>query len=94
VSGQSDAFERFVATPHGLDFAHAAALYGLDYAQPATVDELRAALEAATITGHSKVIEVRTDRTENLDVHRRAADAGLEALRALSQTALAASPAA
>ena len=29
VSGESDAFEEHVATPHGLDFAKAAALYGL-----------------------------------------------------------------
>ena len=29
VAGEGDAFERHVATPHGLDFAHAAALYGL-----------------------------------------------------------------
>ena len=29
VSGETDAFEEHVATPHGLDFAKAAALYGL-----------------------------------------------------------------
>ncbi len=29
VAGETDAFEEHVATPHGLDFAHAAELYGL-----------------------------------------------------------------
>ena len=29
ISGEGDVFEEHVATPHGLDFAHAAALYGL-----------------------------------------------------------------
>ena len=29
VAGETDAFEEHVATPHGLDFARAAALYGL-----------------------------------------------------------------
>ena len=36
VAGESDGFEEHVATPHGLDFSHAAALYGLDYERPAT----------------------------------------------------------
>ena len=29
VAGERDGFEEHVATPHGLDFSHAAALYGL-----------------------------------------------------------------
>ena len=41
VSGESDAFEEHVATPHGLDFADAAKLYGCDYERPETAGELR-----------------------------------------------------
>jgi 2-succinyl-5-enolpyruvyl-6-hydroxy-3-cyclohexene-1-carboxylate synthase len=88
VSGETDAFEDHVATPHGLDFAKAAALYGLDYTGVETAAELTAALQRPGI------VEIRTDRAENLALHRRLADAGLEAVRALSPTAPAASPAA
>ena len=88
VSGESDAFEEHVATPHGLDFAKAAALYGLDHSRVNTAGELADALDRPGI------VEVRTDRAENLALHRRLADAGLAAVRALSPTAPAASPAA
>jgi 2-succinyl-5-enolpyruvyl-6-hydroxy-3-cyclohexene-1-carboxylate synthase len=47
VAGESDAFEEHVATPHGLDFAQAATLYGLDYTRPETLPDLRAAIEAS-----------------------------------------------
>jgi 2-succinyl-5-enolpyruvyl-6-hydroxy-3-cyclohexene-1-carboxylate synthase len=90
VSGERDAFEEHVATPHGLDFAKAAALYGLAHTRARTASELTQAV------ARPGIVEVRTDRTENLKLHRRLADAGLEAVRALrpSPTARAASPAA
>jgi 2-succinyl-5-enolpyruvyl-6-hydroxy-3-cyclohexene-1-carboxylate synthase len=88
VSGETDAFEEHVATPHGLDFAKAAALYGLAHTRARTAGELA---DALTRPG---LVEIRTDRVENLALHRRLADAGLAALRALSPTAPAASPAA
>jgi 2-succinyl-5-enolpyruvyl-6-hydroxy-3-cyclohexene-1-carboxylate synthase len=88
VSGETDAFEEHVATPHGLDFAKAAALYGLTHTRARTAGELG---DALTRPG---LVEIRTDRTENLALHRRLADAGLAAVRALSPTAPAASPAA
>ena len=88
VSGETDAFEEHVATPHGLDFAKAAALYGLEHTRARTPAEL-----ADAIAGPG-LVEVRTDRGENLALHRRLADAGLDAVRALSRRAPAASPAA
>jgi 2-succinyl-5-enolpyruvyl-6-hydroxy-3-cyclohexene-1-carboxylate synthase len=88
VSGETDAFEEHVATPHGLDFAKAAALYGLDHTPARIPSDL---IDALTRPG---IVEVRTDRAENLALHRRLADAALDAVRALSPTAPAASPAA
>jgi 2-succinyl-5-enolpyruvyl-6-hydroxy-3-cyclohexene-1-carboxylate synthase len=89
VAGETDAFEEHVATPHGLDFAHAAALYGCDFERAGTLAELREAV-AASVTGNTTtIIEVRTDRVQNLELHRRAAEA---ALAALSRTAPAAEP--
>ena len=82
VAGETDAFEEHVATPHGLDFAHAAALYGCRFERAGTVDELREAV-ARSVAGSdaTTIIEVRTDRAENLALHRRAADAALTAVR-------------
>jgi 2-succinyl-5-enolpyruvyl-6-hydroxy-3-cyclohexene-1-carboxylate synthase len=86
VSGQGDAFEEHVATPHGLDFAHAAALYGCEYRRPVTLAELHGAVEAS-VAGAGRattIVEVRTDRRENLALHRRVAEAALEAVRPLT----------
>ena len=90
VSGEADAFEEHVATPHGLDFQRAAALYGLGYARARTPTELEEALLAPG-TG-TRLIEIRTDRAENLALHRRVADAAAAALEALIPPAPAASP--
>jgi 2-succinyl-5-enolpyruvyl-6-hydroxy-3-cyclohexene-1-carboxylate synthase len=75
VAGESDGFEEHVATPHGLDFSHAAALYGLDYERPASVPALRHAVEAAVSHHRTTIVEVRTDREQNLALHRRIAEA-------------------
>ena len=45
VATQADAFEQHVATPHGLDFAHAAALYGAAHVPVSDPAQLRAALD-------------------------------------------------
>jgi 2-succinyl-5-enolpyruvyl-6-hydroxy-3-cyclohexene-1-carboxylate synthase len=81
VSGETDAFEEHVATPHNLDFAHAAALYGCEFERPGTLPELRKAVSASVTGSRTTLIEVRTNRVENLELHRRAADAALAAVR-------------
>ena len=81
VAGETDAFEEHVATPHGLDFSHAAALYGCGFERPRDLAELRAAVERSIAGGGTTIIEVRTDRVENLALHRRVADAALGAVR-------------
>ncbi|HUA07040.1 MAG TPA: 2-succinyl-5-enolpyruvyl-6-hydroxy-3-cyclohexene-1-carboxylic-acid synthase [Solirubrobacteraceae bacterium] len=83
VAGESDAFEEHVATPHGLEFARAAALYGCDYHRPATLAALRDAIESSLAGDGTTIIEVRTDREENLALHRRVVDAALAALSRL-----------
>jgi 2-succinyl-5-enolpyruvyl-6-hydroxy-3-cyclohexene-1-carboxylate synthase len=75
VAGETDAFEEHVATPHGLDFEHAAALYSLGYARAAEPETLRAALDAALAAERSTLIVVRTDREANVALHRRVWDA-------------------
>ena len=80
VAGEADAFEEHVATPHGLDFAQAAALYGCAYRRPDTLAELREAVAASIAGDATTIIEAPTDRSENLGLHRRVAGAALAAL--------------
>jgi len=80
VEREGTDFERHVATPHGLDFAHAAALYGLRHERVDTPPSFRAALDDALGTG-ATIIEVRTDRAENVELHRRVWQAVLQSVR-------------
>lgn len=80
VSGQRDAFEEHIATPHGLDFAHAATLYGCGYERPQDLDALHSALATSIASPGTTIIEVRTDREANLALHRRMAEGALAAL--------------
>jgi 2-succinyl-5-enolpyruvyl-6-hydroxy-3-cyclohexene-1-carboxylate synthase len=76
VSGQPDAFEQHVATPHGLEFRLAAELYGCAYEQPESLDALRTAVLGSVNRGQdTTIIEVRSNRLENLALHRRVAEA-------------------
>jgi 2-succinyl-5-enolpyruvyl-6-hydroxy-3-cyclohexene-1-carboxylate synthase len=70
-SGQGQPFVDHIATPHGLDFAHAADLYGLGWERVADVAGFRDALARALATPQTTIICVRTSRDENVDLHRR-----------------------
>jgi 2-succinyl-5-enolpyruvyl-6-hydroxy-3-cyclohexene-1-carboxylate synthase len=72
MAQEYDIYTRHIATPPGLDFAQAASLYGLAHERIETVPAFRAALERALSpqTG-SAIVEVRTDRTNNVELHRR-----------------------
>jgi len=78
--GAGDIFTRHVTTPTGLDFARAGALYGLAHERAGDLPSFRDALERALASEHSAIIEVRTDRSENVALHRRVWDAVAVAL--------------
>jgi len=63
VATQRDAYEEHVATPTGLEAERVAALFGLTYE---SVHELRQLREAP-----GSLLHVRTDRAENVALHRR-----------------------
>jgi 2-succinyl-5-enolpyruvyl-6-hydroxy-3-cyclohexene-1-carboxylate synthase len=64
-------YMRHIATPTGLDFAHAAALYGLGHRRVASAAELRGALEdSLSGDARSTIIQVQSDRTRNVELHR------------------------
>ena len=74
-------FVEHVATPHGLDFAQAAELYGLGYARAEDLAGFRTALDGALRAEHSTIVSVRTDRDENVAIHRRIWDAVARSVR-------------
>ena len=80
VAAARDIFEEHVATPHGLDFAHAAALYGCAFEEAADLATLRAALTAAIAGDATTIIRVGSDRAANLALHRALAAAVVAAL--------------
>jgi 2-succinyl-5-enolpyruvyl-6-hydroxy-3-cyclohexene-1-carboxylate synthase len=61
-------YERHIATPADLDLSRVAALAGLRYTEAHGAEELRAA-----VTGPG-LVEVRTDRAENVRLHRELAE--------------------
>ena len=65
------AFTPYFATPHGLDFEHAARLYGLPFTDAANPAELAEAVGAAVASPGSRVIRVRTDRETNRRSHEQ-----------------------
>ncbi|HMJ37401.1 MAG TPA: 2-succinyl-5-enolpyruvyl-6-hydroxy-3-cyclohexene-1-carboxylic-acid synthase [Baekduia sp.] len=78
VATQTDAFEEHVLTPTGLEMSRVAALYDADYREIGDVDALRAALAQAP--SGTTILHVRTDRAENVALHRRCWAAVAEAL--------------
>jgi 2-succinyl-5-enolpyruvyl-6-hydroxy-3-cyclohexene-1-carboxylate synthase len=81
VSREGTDFEAHVATPHGLDFAHAAALYGCRYETVDTPEAFRAALGRALGAPETAIVAVHTDREANVVVHRAVWDAVAQSVR-------------
>jgi 2-succinyl-5-enolpyruvyl-6-hydroxy-3-cyclohexene-1-carboxylate synthase len=65
-----DAYAEHIATPHGLDFSHAAALYGLAFECAADMDGFRDALQRALGADRSSIVHVQTSRPANVALHR------------------------
>ena len=70
IADYPELLEACCAVPHGLGFADAAALFGLAYAQPVTLQAFDRAYAEAAGRSQSTIIEVRTQRGENLEAHR------------------------
>jgi 2-succinyl-5-enolpyruvyl-6-hydroxy-3-cyclohexene-1-carboxylate synthase len=81
VSGEGEAFVEHVATPHGLDFAHAASLFGCGYEVAEDVQGFRAALGRALAAEPTSIVAVHTDREANVALHRAVWDEVAAAIR-------------
>jgi 2-succinyl-5-enolpyruvyl-6-hydroxy-3-cyclohexene-1-carboxylate synthase len=75
VASQADAFEEHVATPTGLRFERAAALFDLAYVVPDTLADLHDAIAAGLLADRTTLIHVRTERAANVALHRAVWDA-------------------
>jgi 2-succinyl-5-enolpyruvyl-6-hydroxy-3-cyclohexene-1-carboxylate synthase len=80
--GLPDAYEELFGTPHGTDFGPIVEALGGEY-QLVEPGELRAALARSIEAPGVQVLEVRTDRTRNVALHREAAAAVARALDGL-----------
>lgn len=70
-------FEEYFGTPHGVDFVSVATAFGMSATTVATPEALAGELGR----GGPRVIVLRTDRDENVDVHARVREAVSAALR-------------
>jgi 2-succinyl-5-enolpyruvyl-6-hydroxy-3-cyclohexene-1-carboxylate synthase len=80
---RDDAYTEHISTPTGLDFAQAAGLYGLSHELVDDVFAFRAALERSFEDGPSRaasIVEVRTERAANVELHDQAWKAVADAL--------------
>lgn len=79
-AGAQDVYTRHIATPTGLDFSRAAALYGLEHEPIEDLPAFRAALERSLASPRSSILEVRSERAVNVKMHRSIWHAVSEAL--------------
>ena len=70
IAKSTEIFDTYFGTPHGVNFSHAAAMFGLDYYHPQTSDDLIRNYHQALAKNCSAVIEVTTNRAENLELHQ------------------------
>jgi 2-succinyl-5-enolpyruvyl-6-hydroxy-3-cyclohexene-1-carboxylate synthase len=75
IAEETDVFEPYFGTPHGMDFAHAAQQFGLLHYRPPTPEAFVEAYTSVTEQGTSALIEIRTDRAENHALHEALVDA-------------------
>lgn len=78
-AGYHDVFERHFGTPHGLDFVRAAELFGVAAGRAGSIARL-----SELIAGGSagpRLVEVVTDRAENVEVHAAIRETIASALR-------------
>jgi len=78
VAGYGDVFESHFGTPHGMSFEAAATLFSLNYARPDSVSEFVEHYQRARSASGSTLIEVQTDRGQNVEVHRLLRESMLE----------------
>lgn len=70
IAAQAALLDPWFTAPHEADLAGVERLFGIPVRRPRTTAEFEAAYREACGSGTSTLIEVRTDRAENLAAHR------------------------
>lgn len=73
-------YETLFGTPHGIDLAKLASVYGIGHHRVERAGDLADAVLGASVAGGVRLVEVRTDRAANLELHRRLEQTALQAL--------------
>jgi 2-succinyl-5-enolpyruvyl-6-hydroxy-3-cyclohexene-1-carboxylate synthase len=71
IAGHEEFFEPYFGTPQGVGFEPAAKMFGLAYKRPGTIEDFVEVYSSACARGSSTLIEIQTDRRENVALHRR-----------------------
>jgi 2-succinyl-5-enolpyruvyl-6-hydroxy-3-cyclohexene-1-carboxylate synthase len=71
IANRRQVFEEMIAAAHTLEFSHAAELFGLPYVHLQTLEELVLTLEEQQKAPHSCLIEVTTNREQNVILHQQ-----------------------
>ncbi len=71
IAGREQFFETYFGTPQGVGFEPAAKMFGLAYEHPGTMEGFVEAYGSACAHNSSTLIEIETDRGENVALHRR-----------------------
>ncbi len=69
VHEKQEVFEELFATAHTYQFENAAKLFNLNYYTPSTPEEFMSTINQTTKEKQSAIIEVHTDREQNLKLH-------------------------
>ncbi len=70
IAKSTQLFDPYFGTPHGLEFSHAAAMFGIAYYHPLDRAEFVRDYDRALAINQSAIIEITTDRTENWQFHQ------------------------
>lgn len=70
-AAEKEHFEELFGTPHGLDFSHAVNMYGGEFTRVRDWEHFRQAVSGSFEKEGINVIEVQTNREENVQLHRK-----------------------
>ncbi len=70
ISAYPETFEKYFGMPHGYHFDCIAKMFDIDFSVVHKPDELKKNYQNALKKGVSKIIEVATNRSENLKLHK------------------------
>jgi 2-succinyl-5-enolpyruvyl-6-hydroxy-3-cyclohexene-1-carboxylate synthase len=73
-------FTRYFAVPHGLDFRHAAEMYGIRYRHLDEASSVGEALDDLLAESGPRMLEIRSDRAHNMRRREEVAEAVCEAV--------------